>query len=316
MAPTLFILVAEVLNLMLRKAEAGGSIAGIKLPNSNQSQLISQFADDTSILLEVSRPETTLNLINILTTFKSASGLEINWAKSSAYWCCDIDKPPWLEDVGWSWAREKDLSKLLGTSFGVDLDTGDIGSFLINRIKSKLEYWTNTKLPLAGRALIIKQVLLLSMWFFLSVWNGSVKALVKAKVLLRNYLWSGIEHSSRTRVNWNDCCAKKKVGGLGLLDRQEATASLLCKWIMLAYLPGHSNLQIMLRNKLWYSNPAKGTRWPMSPQWGLVSNHTSVPGSKVWSKLHLAWKKMNAHLCEAPPLNYAECNPDATLVGH
>jgi hypothetical protein len=133
--------------------------------------------------------------------------------------------------------------------------------------------------------MIIKQVLLSSLWFFLSIWNGSAKAIVKVKAMLRNYLWSGAEHSTKTRINWFDCCAKKHIGGLDLIDPQEAMISLLCKWVITAYLLGSSNLQVLLRNKLWHTSPAKRSRWPSHAQWGLACNHAPVPGSQVWSKV-------------------------------
>ena len=74
---------------------------GIKIPNSEQTQLTSQFADDTSILIEVNNPRRILALIDVLNTFRDASGLEINWNKSHAYWCSDANKPRWPEEIGW-----------------------------------------------------------------------------------------------------------------------------------------------------------------------------------------------------------------------
>ena len=85
LAPLLFIIAGEVLNVLLREAESEGKISGIKLPNSTQTQLISQFADDTSISIEVSQPHTIRNLLDILNLFRLASGLEINWSKSHAF---------------------------------------------------------------------------------------------------------------------------------------------------------------------------------------------------------------------------------------
>ena len=55
--------------------------------------------------------------------------------------------------MGWQWADEKDLSKLLGTPFGIDVDTEDIDSFLIKRVKAKLDYWVTTKLSLVAEPL-------------------------------------------------------------------------------------------------------------------------------------------------------------------
>ena len=250
---------------MLKKAEAEGKISGVKTQNSSQIQLISQFADDTSISVLVDQPDSVRNLIEILNLFKSPSGLEINWSKSHAYWWSSSRKPTCILKMGLQWAEKGDVSKLLGTPFGLDLQSEDLDNFVTRRIHAKLHQWSSTKFSLAGRALIVKQVLLSSLWFFFSLWGGTVRTLAKIKALLRNYLWSNTEHSTRTRVNWRDGCVKKKAGGLNLIDPQEGTSSLLCKWAILAYLPGTSNLQGMLRNKLWTSSPSKRTKWQSNP---------------------------------------------------
>ncbi|KAG0571998.1 hypothetical protein KC19_VG060400 [Ceratodon purpureus] len=62
----------------------------------------------------------------------------------------------------------------------------------------------------------------------------------------------------------------------------------------------------MLRNKLWASSPSKRSKWPGNPLWGLVLIHAPISGSKLWSKVHLAWKKMLKNLQEAPPINVAD----------
>ena len=47
------------------------------------------------------------------------------------------------------------------------------------------------KLSLAGKAFIVYQVLLSTLWFFISIWGGSSKALMNILNILRNYLWLG-----------------------------------------------------------------------------------------------------------------------------
>ena len=102
--------------------------------------------------------------------------------------------------------EEGDLSKLLGSPFGLNLDVSDIDNFFYSTIARKLAYWSTMKFSLAGRAFICNHIF-----------------------LIRNYLWSGKELQSRTRVSWRECCLKKKYGGLGLVDPEAAKTSLLCK---------------------------------------------------------------------------------------
>ena len=149
------------------------------------------------------------------------------------------------------------MLKLLGTPFGLNLDTKYMDQFLYRKITKKIDYWCTMKLSLAGRAVICNQVLLSILWFFITVWGGSNKILSKIRGAIRNYLWSGKEQLTRTRVSWRECCMKKKYGGLGLVNPEVAKTSLLSKWIVKAMEPGESNLQLMLRYRLSLYNPKK-----------------------------------------------------------
>lgn len=96
-------------------------------------------------------------------------------------------KSDWLRGYNWKWAEEGDLSKLLGTPFGLNLDTRDVDQFLYKKITKKLEYWSSMKLSLAGRIVICNQVLLSTLWFFITVWGGSNKILRRIRGAIRNY---------------------------------------------------------------------------------------------------------------------------------
>jgi hypothetical protein len=147
--------------------------------------------------------------------------MEINWEKSSAYWFDKFThKPVWLNEYGWQWTEEEDLLKLLGTPFSLNLDTKVVDQFFYGKIIKKLEYWRTMKLSLAGRAIICNQVFLSTLWFFITVWGGSNKILIRGAI--RNYLCSVKEQLTRTRVSWRECCMKKKYGGLDLIDPKGA----------------------------------------------------------------------------------------------
>jgi hypothetical protein len=45
-----------------------------------------------------------------------------------------------MDQLGWKWALEKDLTKMLRTPFGLDLLADDIDSFLLQKIQKKLTY--------------------------------------------------------------------------------------------------------------------------------------------------------------------------------
>ena len=120
------------------------------------------------------------------------------------------------------------------------------------------------KLSLDGRIVICNQVFLSTPWFLITVWGGSNKILTKIRGAIRNYLYSGKEQLTRTRVSWRECCLTKRYGGLGLVDPEVTKISILCKWIVKAMEPGEFNLQLMLRYRLARFNPQRGRRWGVS----------------------------------------------------
>lgn len=66
-------------------------------------------------------------LVRLLKMFIEASGMQINSEKSCAYrFDKYTHKLPWLEGYDWRRGEERDLSKVLGTLFGLNLTTLDV----------------------------------------------------------------------------------------------------------------------------------------------------------------------------------------------
>ena len=160
LAPYIFLIVGKTLTQVIKKAITKGRLRGIILPGGKKQQSISQYVDDSSFMVRGEKMYVD-ELVRILKVFSAASGMEINWEKSSAYWFDKhTHKPEWLNGYNWQWANEGDLSKLLGTPFGLNLHVQDVDDFLYRKIARKLDYWSKMKLSLAGRAVICNQVLL------------------------------------------------------------------------------------------------------------------------------------------------------------
>lgn len=56
----------------------------------------------------------------------------------------------------WKWAQYGNISKFLGSPFGLGLKVGDISKFLLYKVKKELAFWCSTHLSLAGRPFIVK----------------------------------------------------------------------------------------------------------------------------------------------------------------
>lgn len=50
------------------------------------------------------------------------------------YWQSNINaKPTWFDPYQWKWAQEGELSKLLGTTFGLSLEVQDVDNSLFGK---------------------------------------------------------------------------------------------------------------------------------------------------------------------------------------
>jgi general stress protein 26 len=79
---------------MVKHDDDVGKTRGIMLPGSQSTQLISQFANDTSFTIEAGKRENVTTLVATLNLFNSASGLELHWNKSLAFWYSKNLRPP------------------------------------------------------------------------------------------------------------------------------------------------------------------------------------------------------------------------------
>jgi len=113
LSPYLFILSVEVLAEAIRKKQ---KIKGIEI-NGNEFKL-SQYADDTTLILDGSK-ESCLESLVLIETFGNVSGLRLNIKKTEALWIgskkdCDIKLLP-EKDFKWPKKKVKALGVWLST---------------------------------------------------------------------------------------------------------------------------------------------------------------------------------------------------------
>ena len=304
LAPYLFLIIAEVLNAMVKRGTEHEDIKGIKLLG-NREQVTAQYADDTSFTL-AGEEEPVRNLIHTLNTFCLASGLVLNWQKSCAYWQGAAIRPGWTDLLGVVWARGDEVSKLLGTPFGMTITSGDVDKFLLDRVTKKLAYWCKLKLNSMGRAVIVNSVLLSSTIFFVSIWGGTQAGLKRVKATLHNYLWGGKATLSRKRIAWLQCCQPKDKGGINLLNPPDVLNAMMSKWILKACEPGQSNLHTLLRFRLKGYQPYSQGKWDPSLEFFTINRHQSKKGSTLWNRVASAWKVVSKELSAVKPHSHEE----------
>jgi hypothetical protein len=243
--------VGEILNHTIKREVHRGRIKGIELPGALEPQTVAQYAGDTSLTIRGEEQPVRATVMT-LQSFSQASGLLINEEKSSAYYWHpgETDRPPWSRDFGWQWAESQDISKLLGAPFGLNMATADTYQFLASKIDRKLVYWCSVKLNTAGREVVVNNILISAMLYFLAIWGGSTRGVKKITAKVRNFYWSCTPTTARARVAWQVCCLKRSDGGLNLIDPNETVLALMTKWIVATCEPGMSNFKALMRFRL------------------------------------------------------------------
>jgi hypothetical protein len=307
LAPYLFLIIGEVLNMCIKAEERAGHIRGITLPGTPEPQTLLQYADDSS--LTIRGEEQVVNYtVSTLDMFNTVSGLTLNWTKSCAYWWSANrgQRPLWTSRFPWRWVQEEEVTMLLGSPFGISLSTEQIDQFLVERIGKKIDFWATVRLNSAGRAVIANGVMVSTTLYFLSIWAGSTNGVRKVVSKIRNYLFAGTSQPARARVAWRVVCSRKKDGGLNIVNPLEAVTAMMAKWVVSACEPGCSNLKLLIRHRLSSYQPYVQGKWGRSMEWFSLPNHKAAFGSKIWNRVAWAWKTFVPDITKIAPRTYDE----------
>jgi len=105
-----------------------GELASITLSEAVGEQLIKQYADGVNFMIK-EEERYFRRLALLLEQYGLASSLLINWPQSLVYWLSPEPDPPWISNIDCPWAIEHQLSKFLGSPFGIDVKTSDVDEF-------------------------------------------------------------------------------------------------------------------------------------------------------------------------------------------
>jgi hypothetical protein len=230
LAPLLFLLVAEGLGGLMRKAVERGRFQPFKVGRGGMPVSILQYADDT-LCIGTASVENLWALKAILRGFEMTSDLRVNFGKSclvginvpNDFMCmasdslnCRIGHTPF---------------KYLGLPVGANPRLSSTWKPMVDAIKKRLGSWGNKFISLGGRIVLINAVLNSMPVFFLSYLKIPVKVWREVVKIQRTFLWGGLSNRRKVCwVKWKDICRPKKDGGLGIRDVRIMNLSLLAKW--------------------------------------------------------------------------------------
>ena len=245
LSPYLFILVADLLQCLIKDC---GSVWH---PLIDAPCPVLQYADDTLILIR-GTSEDVINLRGILDSFSDATGLKINYHKSTAV-------PMHVPE-----SKLRRLMKVLQCKqdtfpqvyLGLPLSNVKLNlqafARLIAKVDRQLSGWKALLLNHAGCLVLINSVLdgmpahLMSA---LLLPAGTIEALDKRR---RAFLWSGQATATGAQclVAWDKVCLPKQDGGLGVKQISVQNACLLLKLLHRLHHPGDSSWAAWVRQRV------------------------------------------------------------------
>jgi hypothetical protein len=230
LAPFLFLLVAEGLGGVMKKAVEMNRFRGFKVRDSDVVISHLQYADDTICVGEASI-NNLWALKAILRGFEMVSGLKVNYWKSSLMGVNVSHDFMTLASTFLNCKTSTIPFKYLGLPVGANPRRLSTWEPLLEALRKRLSAWGNKYVSLGGRIVLLNSVLNAIPVFYLSFLKLPVLVWKKIRRIQREFLWGG--RRGRTKISWikwDTVCLPKAKGGLGVRDVRMVNISLLAKW--------------------------------------------------------------------------------------
>lgn len=244
LSPYLFIIGVELLSM---KIKSNSNIKGV-LSQDDKESLISQYADDTFLMLDGSEFSLRESL-KCFENFHAVSGLKMNLSKTRAVWVgnrkySDLVLCP-EKNLSWSHSN----FKLLGIEFSLDLDSITELNFSkkIKEVSGILKSWQHRKLTLMGKITVVKSLALPKLIHLLTALpNLPRKRLVDLNSMFFNFIWDG----KPDKIKRSTLIGDFSQGGLRMIHLESFNTYLKLGWIKryLSNLDG--NWQTLLNHNL------------------------------------------------------------------
>jgi hypothetical protein len=230
LAPFLFLLVAEGLSGIIHKAVSLNMYKGFSVGRAGLHISHLQYADDTLCIGEAS-VQNLWTLKAILRGFEMASGLKVNFGKSSLIGVNVSNDFMIMACTFLNCRRGTAPFNYLGLPVGANPRSLTTWEPLLAKLQKRLNSWGNKYISLGGRVVLLNSVLNAIPIFFLSFLKMPLQVWRKVVRIQREFLWGGVQgHNKINWIKWDQVCQEKRCGGLGVKDIRVTNLSLLAKW--------------------------------------------------------------------------------------
>ncbi|XP_074296243.1 uncharacterized protein LOC141624234 [Silene latifolia] len=230
LSPYLFILCAEVLSSLVRRAVESNTLRGFRI--ATNAPLITHlfFADDSIFFLRAGVTEAE-QLSAILRKYEQASGQLVNLDKTTVSYSKGVSEERRLaitERLGVRMVEEHD--RYLGLPTVIGKSKKPVLDIIRNKLNKRLQGWRGKILSRAGREILIKAVANSIPTYVMSIFQLPAAFCDELRGLVSRFWW-GSEDGRRkiSWVAWKRLCKPKSMGGMGFRDFLKTNQALLGK---------------------------------------------------------------------------------------
>ena len=229
LSPMLFLVMIEVFNKMMKRAEGAGLLRGFRAagrPGGGVGVSHLLFADDT-ILFCNANEEQILHIRMLLLCFQAVTGLKVNALKSEMVPIGEVPNVFVLAEILGCRVRSLPMT-YLGIALGASHKSPTVWNPILEKFEHKLANWKKMYLSKGGRLTLLKSTLSSLPTYYLSLFTIPTHVANKIERVQRDFLWG----DSKTHlVGWDKVCAPLENGGLGVRKLTTFNRALLGKWL-------------------------------------------------------------------------------------
>lgn len=197
LSPYLFILCAEVLSHMMRRAETQGNIIGIKISNASPSVTHLLFADDSLFFCQANMKAAKV-IQNVLLQYECASGQKVNTNKSALTFGKRVPNTTKTQiRRQLQIFNDGGCGKYLGMPEQFGRKKVELFQYIVEKVRERTKGWSNKFLSHGGKE-ILKSIAVAMPVYTMNCFKLPKSICAEIERIMANYWWNTQDQGNKT----------------------------------------------------------------------------------------------------------------------